>query len=173
MDENREHEGDLNKDPISGEPGSHPVGTGVGAAGGGLTGAAIGAVVGGPVGAAVGAVVGGIAGAYGGRGVAEVVNPTVEDEHWREHHKTQPWADENSTYEHYAPAYRTGYEGAAKYAGRQYHEIEADLARDYEKNDANLAIPWDRARPAVKAAWDRIGGVAGPRDTDRGMRGGV
>jgi hypothetical protein len=171
MDENRENQGDLNKDPVTGEPGSHPIGTGVGAASGGVAGAAIGAVVGGPVGAAVGAVVGGIAGAYGGRGVAEAVNPTVEEEYWRENHATRPWADENSTYEHYAPAYRTGYEGVTKYAGRQYHEIEGDLARDYEKNDANPAIPWDRARPAVRAAWDRIAGVSGPRDTDRGIRG--
>ena len=41
-------EGDSNLDPITGEPGAHPVGTGVGATGGALTGAAIGAV-GGPV----------------------------------------------------------------------------------------------------------------------------
>ena len=43
----------------TGEPGSHPVGTGAGAAGGAATGAVAGAVVGGPVGAAVGAAVGG------------------------------------------------------------------------------------------------------------------
>jgi hypothetical protein len=49
---------DLNADPISGEPGAHPIGTGVGAAGGAAAGAAVGAA-GGPVGAAVGGVVGG------------------------------------------------------------------------------------------------------------------
>jgi hypothetical protein len=162
-----------NPDPLTGETGSHPIGTSVGTAGGGLTGAAIGAAIGGPVGAAVGAVVGGIAGAFSGRGVAEAMNPTVEESYWREKHEEQPWADAESNFEHYAPAYRTGYEGVMKYAGKHYDEIELDLARDYEKNDANLAIPWDRARPAVKAAWDRLGGVMGPRDTDRGMRGGI
>jgi hypothetical protein len=116
-------------------------------------------------------VVGGVAGAYSGRGVAEAVNPTAEEKFWRENHSAQEWAKEGSTYEQYAPAYRTGYEGVMKYAGKQYHEIEADLARDYEKNDANPAIPWDRARPAVRGAWDRLGGVSGPRDTDRGLRG--
>ncbi len=60
-----------------------------------------------------------------------------------------------------------------KYAGKHFHQIDVDLARDYEKNDANPAIPWDRAGPAVKAAWDRLGGVMGPRDPDRGMRGGI
>ena len=33
---------DANRDPITGAPGAHPVGTGVGAAGGGAAGAAIG-----------------------------------------------------------------------------------------------------------------------------------
>ncbi len=33
---------DLNLDPITGAPGAHPVGTGVGAAAGGATGAAVG-----------------------------------------------------------------------------------------------------------------------------------
>ena len=54
----------LNADPITGEPGAHPVGTGLGAVGGAATGATVGAL-GGPVGAvvggAVGAVVGGLA----------------------------------------------------------------------------------------------------------------
>jgi hypothetical protein len=167
----KEH-GHTNPDPITGEHGSHPIGTGVGTAGGGLAGAAIGAAVGGPAGAAIGAVIGGVVGAYSGRSVAEAVNHTEDEEFWREHHHKQEWAGD-APYEHYAPAYKTGYEGAVKYAGRHYHEIENDLARDYEKNDANLAIPWDRARPAVKAAWDRLGGVMGPRDTDRGMRGGI
>src|SRR5204863_3392131 len=42
---------DANRDPITGEPGSHPVGTAVGGAGGAATGAAVGGALGGPVGA--------------------------------------------------------------------------------------------------------------------------
>jgi hypothetical protein len=93
-----------------------------------------------------------------------------QEKYWREHHEQE---HKDVPFEHLEPAYRTGYEGVKKYAGKHYHEIEGDLARDYEKNDANPAIPWDRARPAVKAAWDRLGGVMGPRDTDRGLRGGI
>lgn len=173
MKEQDKQETHENRDPLSGEHGSHPIGTGVGTAGGGLAGAAIGAAIGGPLGAAVGAVVGGVAGAYSGHGVAEAVNPTVEEKFWQEHHAAQPWAEKDLPYEHYAPAYKTGYEGVLKYAGKHYDEIELDLARDYEKNDANPAIPWDRARPAVRAAWHRVSGVTGPRDTDRGMRTGM
>ncbi len=160
-----------NPDPITGEPGSHPVGTGLGTAGGGVTGAAIGGVIGGPVGAAIGAIIGGVAGAAGGHGVAEAVNPTQEEAFWRENHASQPYADRESSYEHYAPAYRTGYEGVPKYAGKTYDQIEADLALDYQKADPNSALPWDRARPAVRAAWERVSGVGSPRDTDCGTRG--
>lgn len=96
-----------------------------------------------------------------------------EEAYWREHHANQPYADSSLTYEHYAPAYRTGYESAEKYAGKQYEEIETDLALDYEKGRVGDALPWDRARPAVKAAWDRISGVVSPRDPDRGARYGI
>src|SRR5829696_1050286 len=74
---------DLNPDPITGEPGSHPVGTGLGAAGGGAAGAAIGAV-GGPVGVAVGAAIGAIVGGLSGKGVAEAIDPTAEQAYWQE-----------------------------------------------------------------------------------------
>src|SRR3954463_13774531 len=81
---------DRNPDPITGAPGSHPIGTGVGAAGAGAAGAAIGAVAG-PVGAAVGAVVGAVAGGLAGKGVAEAVNPTEEDAYWRDNYSTRPY----------------------------------------------------------------------------------
>jgi outer membrane lipoprotein SlyB len=66
----------LNLDPISGEPGAHPVGTGVGASGGALAGAAIG-TVGGPIGVAAGAIVGAVAGGLVGKEVAEAIDPTT------------------------------------------------------------------------------------------------
>lgn len=43
-----------NLDPITGEPGAHLVGSGVGAVSGGVAGAALGAAIGGPIGAAGG-----------------------------------------------------------------------------------------------------------------------
>ena len=43
------NEEDQNRDPISGAPGAHPLGTGAGAASGGVAGAAVGLAVGGPV----------------------------------------------------------------------------------------------------------------------------
>src|SRR5688572_11988570 len=64
-----------NRDPITNEPGSHPVGTGVGAAAGGVAGAAVGSV-GGPVGAGVGAAAGAVVGGLSGKAASEQFNPT-------------------------------------------------------------------------------------------------
>jgi outer membrane lipoprotein SlyB len=57
----------------------HPVGTGVGAAGGAVAGATAGSVMGGPIGAVVGGVIGAVAGGLVGRGVAETANPEPQD----------------------------------------------------------------------------------------------
>jgi hypothetical protein len=99
--------------------------------------------------------------------------PHKEEAYWRQQHGTQPYADRTAPYEHYAPAYRVGYEGYGRYAGKPFEEIETDLALDYEKAAPGSPLPWDTARPAVKAAWDRMSGVIGPRDTDRGIRSGM
>jgi len=72
-------------DPISGAPGAHPVGTGLGAAAGGAaTGAAVGAVAG-PVGALIGVTVGAVVGGLAGKGIAETIDPSAEAAYWREH----------------------------------------------------------------------------------------
>jgi hypothetical protein len=173
MEEEPTSEPRENRDPITGERGAHLLGTGLGTTGGAVAGAAIGAAIGGPVGGVSGAVVGGVVGAFGGRSVAEAVNPTQEEQYWRENHPGQPYASPDFGYEYYAPAYRTGYEGLTKYPGKKYEEIEDDLALDYEKNAIGSPLPWDRAQPAAKAAWEKLSGVTGPRDRTRGIRSGL
>jgi phage tail tape-measure protein len=66
-----------NRDPLSGEPGSHPIGTGIGSAGGAAAGAAIGGAVAGPAGVLVGGAVGAVAWGATGHAVGEGANPTV------------------------------------------------------------------------------------------------
>jgi hypothetical protein len=96
-----------------------------------------------------------------------------EDAYWRTQHGKQTYADQTVPYEHYAHAYRVGYEGFGRHSGKPFEEIETDLALDYEKAAPESALPWDMARPAVKAAWDKMSGVIGPRDADRGIRTGM
>ncbi len=150
-----DREKDANLDPITGAPGAHPIGTGMGATGGGAAGAAIGAV-GGPIGAGIGLVAGAVAGGLGGKGVAEMIDPTVEDTYWREAYSSSPYVENGASYEIYRPAYRTGYEGYTRYPDKTYEEAESDLRRDYEESGGNATLPWDKAKYAVRDAWNRV-----------------
>ena len=146
---------DANRDPITGTPGAHPVGTGVGATGGAAAGAAIGAVAG-PVGAAVGLIAGAVAGGLAGKGVAEKMDPTVEDAYWKTNYSKRKYVESNTDYATYQPAYRTGYEGRSQYPGKKYEEVEADLRRNYEKSKGNSNLTWDKAKHATRDAWYRL-----------------
>lgn len=148
---------DANRDPITGAPGSHPVGTGVGAAvGGAAVGAAVGSVAG-PAGTVAGIIGGAVVGGLAGKGIAEKVDPTREDVYWRENHARQTWAG-NRTYDEYSDAYRTGYTGYDRYGrqGRTFEDSEADLRREYEQYPSASNLGWTDARAAALAAWHRV-----------------
>jgi hypothetical protein len=146
---------EANQDPVTGEAGAHPVGTGVGAASGALGGAALGGAVGGPVGAMVGAAIGGLAGGLAGTGVAEAVNPTEEDAYWQSNYASRPYAG-TRPYEDLRPAYQYGWESRARHHGRNWSDVESDLERDWNTSRGNSNLPWNEARHASRDAWDRI-----------------
>ncbi|OUC16281.1 MAG: hypothetical protein B0A82_02460 [Alkalinema sp. CACIAM 70d] len=151
------HDADANLDPITGEPGAHPVGTGIGAASAGVVATAVGTVVAGPIGGAVGAVIGAVAGGLAGKGVAEQANPTLEEEYWSTNYTTRPYIEPDYDYNDYGPAYRTGYEGYSTYASRglTYDAAEPHLQEDYKRhNQGRLA--WEKAKHAARDAWDRM-----------------
>jgi hypothetical protein len=156
---------DANRDPITGEPGAHPIGTGVGAAvGGAAAGAAAGSVAG-PVGTVTGAVIGGVAGGLAGKSIAESIDPTAEDAYWREHYKNRPYYDASThhEYDEYQPAYRYGWESRTRYADRTFDEVEPNLRRDWESAKAHSRLGWEHAKHAARDAWDRVGNSVSER----------
>lgn len=162
---------DSNPDPLTGQPGSHPVATGVGAATGAAAGAAIGTVVAGPIGTVVGGVVGTVAGAMGGHATGEAIDPTAEDAYWREAHGQQPYAG-GSSYDEYKDAYRVGYEGVqvdGPEIGR-FEDAEPELRAKYEAG--KNVLPWMKVRVATQSAWTRARaalGRPGPPRTSGGV----
>jgi len=150
-----------NRDPLTGAPGAHPVGVGVGAAGAGAAGAAIGSMAG-PVGTAVGAVIGAVAGGYAGKAVAESVDPTAEDAYWRDNYRSRDYITPDSEYETYQPAYRYGWESRSRYADRSFDEIEPELQRGWNSARGTSDLEWSRARHATRDAWDRLGMTPAP-----------
>lgn len=145
---------DANRDPLTNEPGAHPVGTGLGAAvGGAATGAAVGAMAG-PAGAAVGGVAGAIAGGLAGKAAAEAVNPTAEDAYWRDAYTREPYYVSGRTYEQYRPAYELGWTSASRHEG-SFDAVESRLADDWRARHATSGMAWTDVRPATRAAWER------------------
>lgn len=146
---------DMNPDPITGAPGSHPVGVGVGGAGGALAGAAVGSLAG-PIGMLVGGAVGAIAGAAAGKGAAERLDPTGEAEYWQGEYTKRPYYNSAYTYDDYGPAYSYGDSVRAQYAGRQWDDsLEADIRQGWEAAKDKSRLTWENAKDAVRDAFDR------------------
>jgi hypothetical protein len=164
-----------NRDPLTGEPGAHPVGAGVGAAAGGAAagaalgvagaaiaggvaaGSAIGAAAG-PVGVVVGAIAGGVAGGLAGKNVAEQIDPTIEDAYWKEHHQTRSYYKPGMSYkDDYLPAYRYGWEARGTNAGRDYSELEPELRKNWTTSRSRSRLEWEQASLAARDAWEHAG----------------
>ena len=150
------NEEELNLDPITGEPGAHPLGTGAGAASGGVAGGAVGLAVGGPIGGAIGLAVGAIAGALSGKSAAEAINPTAEEIYWKETLVREPYFVPGKPYEYSAPAVRAGWEGRVRFDGRSFADAEGDLAATYILSKTELDPSWLDVRSAAEAAWNRV-----------------
>lgn len=155
---------DLNRDPITGEPGSHPVGTGVGALGGAAAGAAIGTAAG-PVGTLLGGAIGAVAGGLAGKGIAEKIDPTAEDAHWRANYVNEIYHDPSSDYNDYRPAYHTGYSAYSQNPDRTFDEAEPEMRQTWEKTKGQSRLTWEKARHASRAAWNKVEGAL-PGDSD-------
>lgn len=152
------NEQDLNRDPITGTPGAHPIGTGLGAAPGALAGGVAGMAVGGPAGGIIGAAIGALAGGLAGKSVAESVNPTAEELFWRETYVREPYYVAGTAFEYYAPGFRAGWEGRVLHDGRSFADAEPALRAKYDLGKSELDPSWQEVRPAAHAAWSRVGG---------------
>ena len=158
---------DSNLKPITGGTGSHPVGTGVGAAGGAVAGAATGTAAAGPVGAVIGGAIGAATGALAGQSAAEAVNPTVEDAYWSANYIQRDYAERNRPYADYRPAYQYGWESRARLGNRRFVDVEGDLEHGWDLVKGESRLTWTQAKRAASDAWHRLEG-AGPVDATRG-----
>jgi hypothetical protein len=166
---------DRNLDPLTGAPGSHPVGTGLGAVGGMTAGILVGSVAG-PIGTAVGGVVGTVVGGLAGKGIGEAVNPTAQEVlfgeliarqaqqaesphdpsvyelYWQRAFITEPYYDSNLCYDDYAPAYRAGIVDRLNH-NRSWDDAEGILQTLWNRHKGTSRLSWYEARQAMEAAW--------------------
>jgi len=113
-------------------------------------GRAVGTVVGTAAGVAAGA-----AQALVGKKPTTEVDPMAEELYWREHFAAEPYYDSNFQFEDYLCAWRCGWEGRTKYAGRRFEDVERDLEQDFNWNRGKSRLLWDQARAAVRASFER------------------
>lgn len=150
----------------------HGLGKGAGAAAGAVTGGAIGSAVG-PVGTAagavVGAVVGGVAGYAAGGAIAEAVNPTEYDDHFRNNYSSANYYSDRYTWNDYQPAYQYGYNTYGQYKGQRFEDVEPQLERDWNSARGQSAMAWNDAKGAVRDGWHYIERAV-PGDADRDGR---
>ena len=152
-----ETKADLNADMITGEPGSHPLGTGVGGIGGAAAGAAIGSMAG-PLGTLIGGAIGAIVGGGAGHAAAEAIDPTREEAYWRAEYANANYYKEGYDFERdLHPAYAVGYANRARYpADARFEDHEADLQRSWEEVKGDSRMAWEDARQASYDAWNRV-----------------
>jgi hypothetical protein len=146
--------GSRNPDPITNEPGAHPIEAGIGAAAAGAAGGLAAGAVGGPIAAAAGVAVGAVAGGYAGKGIGELIDPTTEDNWLHDQFKSRPYVEENDTFEDFRPAFRYGALAESKYGDAGIDLTDPQLQRDWEASkESNM--PWTKAKAAVQDAYDR------------------
>lgn len=104
----------------------------------------------------VGAAIGGLVGGLAGNGVAELIDPVAEDAYWRDNYRNEPYANRNLSYDDYQPAYRAGYTGFGKHAGKKWDDVEDDLQHEWEQVKGKSSLAWSDAKHATKAAWHKV-----------------
>ncbi|HYE03922.1 MAG TPA: DUF2383 domain-containing protein [Planctomycetota bacterium] len=95
---------------------------------------------------------------YGGAEGKGLVRADIEESYWRASWQTRPYFRDDYTYDDFAPAYRTGWEGYSRYgaSGGSFDAYESALRKDYENNRGTSRLRWEEARDAIRDAWDRV-----------------
>ncbi len=152
-----------NRDPITGEPGSHPVATGIGSAIGLATGvasaAAMGAATGaalGPAGMIAGAAAGAIFGGGVGHEVGEDIYPT-QLAWWKDNYVSRPYVAKGTPFEYYEPAYRYGIEAGINNKGHDFGDLEPSLRNNWNIARGQTSLEWNEAKHAARDAFERLG----------------
>lgn len=94
------------------------------------------------------------------------IDEVREQDYWKNQYNKEGYYEAGQTYDQYDPAYRTGYQGRHRYAGRTYDQAEGDLKNDYERARGETHLGWEKAKHAIKAAWHRLEDAM-PGDADR------
>lgn len=83
-----------------------------------------------------------------------VLDPFVEDAHWRIACVHEPYFEAGRTYEDYRPAYEMGWSSRVA-SDVDFEIVELALARQWIDKRGNSSLEWHHAQWAARAAWER------------------
>ena len=121
------------------------------------------------LGAGTGAVAGGVVGAKAGDSIAEAVNPTDYNDHFKNTYQERPYYKSGREWNDYEPAYKYGYDTYGQYRGQRFEDVEPQLERNWASTRNDSRLEWNEAKGAVKDGWHHIE-RAMPGDADRDGR---
>ncbi len=85
----------------------------------------------------------------------QTFDPIAEEAYWRENYPSRPYYDKDVPFDHYAAAYRYGWESRPRHADFSFHDVEPQLRLEWERSPHSRQMEWNRARLAVLDAWAR------------------
>lgn len=91
-----------------------------------------------------------------GAGAADESLPARELAYWSEHYAAREYVEPGASFDDYGPAYGLGAEARARHPGRDFDDVEAEMACDWAARRGVSTLHWDRARHAARDAWYRI-----------------
>jgi hypothetical protein len=86
----------------------------------------------------------------------DVIGPAHELAYWRGHYAVRDYVEPGASFDDYGPAYGLGAEARGRHPGRDFDEVEAEMACDWAARRGVSTLHWDRARHAARDAWNRI-----------------
>ena len=93
---------------------------------------------------------------YPRNSIAESVDRTIEEGHWRQSFKSRPYVELGAEFDDYGPAYSYGVDGFIRHSGRTFDEVEPELANEWHQVRGRSRLDWPSAAPASRDAWERV-----------------
>src|SRR5215216_6727805 len=86
-------------------------------------------------------------------------SPTRDDEDrfWRTNYRSRPYAGTND-YDFYRSGYRYGTEGAQRFQGNSWNDVESDMSRGWNSYEHRGTSTWEQVKDAARDAWERVTG---------------
>ena len=79
-----------------------------------------------------------------------------EETYWRDNWSSRPYAAADRGFDYYRPGYRYGVESAHRYRGRNWNDVEPELASGWDRYEHRGQSTWEHMKDAVRDAWDRM-----------------